>query len=138
MRFEITVDISAPLETVWGHLVDIERWPRMTDSVTRVERLDDGPFGKGSKARVHQPKLPAAVWTVTDFEPGRAFTWESRTPGVVTTGAHILTESAGTVSAHLTLDQKGPAAPLIGLLYGRLTRRYVTMEAEGLKTISHS
>ncbi|GAA2458361.1 hypothetical protein GCM10010191_92850 [Actinomadura vinacea] len=138
MRFEITVDVDAPLETVWAHLIDIERWPRMTASITRAERLDDGPFGKGSKARVHQPKLPAAVWTVTEFEPGRAFTWESRSPGVVTSGAHILTESADKVSARLTLDQKGAGAPLIGLLYGRLTRRYVTMEAEGLKKTSES
>ena len=138
MRFEITVDIDAPRDKVWEHLVAIERWPEMTRSVSRVERLDDGPLGKGSQARVHQPKLRPAVYTVTDFEPGRSFTWESRGPGIVTTAGHILTESSGTVSARLTLTQTGPAAPVIGLLYGRLIRRYVTMEAEGLKAISQT
>jgi hypothetical protein len=106
----------------------------MTESVTRVQRLDDGPFGKGSRARVNQPRLPPAIWTVTEFEDGRSFTWESRTPGIVTTGTHTVTGEGVT----LALTQKGPTAPLVGLLYGRLTRRYVTMEAQGLKRIAES
>ncbi|MFF5263385.1 SRPBCC family protein [Actinomadura viridis] len=138
MRFEISLDIDASPETVWAHLIDIEHWPESTASVTRVERLDDGPFGIGTRARMHQPRLPAAIWTVTGFEPGRSFTWESRTPGVVTTGGHFLDPRGDTVSLRLTLDQKGLAAPLASLLYGRLTRRYVTMEAEGLKRRSET
>ncbi len=138
MHFEIAVDVDAAPETVWNHLADIERWPTMTASVTRVERLGDAPFGQGSQARVHQPKLQPAVWTVTAFEPGASFVWESRGPGVVTTGGHYVTPAGDGSAVRLTLDQKGPAAPLIGLLYGRLTRRYVTMEAEGLKRLAES
>jgi uncharacterized membrane protein len=134
MPFEITVAIDAAPETIWNHLIDIERWPLMTESVTRVQRLDDGPFEKGSRARVNQPKLPPAVWTVTEFDPGRSFTWESRTPGIVTTAAHVLTGDG----VKLTVAQKGPTAPLVSLLYGRLTRRYATMEAEGLKRLAES
>ncbi|MFI0354683.1 SRPBCC family protein [Actinomadura sp. 9N407] len=134
MRFEITVGIDAAPETIWDLLIDIEHWPRMTASVTQAQRLDDGAFGKGSRVRVDQPKLQPAVWTVTEFEPGRSFVWESRTPGIVTTGAHIVTDDGVTLS----LTQKGAAAPLLGLLYGRLIRRYVTMEAEGLKRLAES
>lgn len=132
MHFEISVDIDATPETVWNLLKDVERWPEMTDSIDRVEVLDK-PFGLSSRARVHQPKLPAAVWTVTAFKENETFTWESRSPGVTTTAAHDIVPNEKGVTARLTLDQKGPLAPLIGLLTGRLSRRYVTMEANGLK-----
>jgi hypothetical protein len=33
----------------------------------------------------------------------------------------------------LTLDQSGLLAPVVGAFFGRLTRRYVDMEADGLK-----
>ncbi|MFA1550043.1 SRPBCC family protein [Actinomadura chokoriensis] len=133
MRFEITVDIDAPPETVWNLLKDVERWPEMTESINRVEVLDR-PFALSSRARVHQPKIPAATWTVTAFKENETFTWESRSPGVTTIAAHdIVRTPGGTVAVHLTLTQKGPLAPLFSLLTGRLTRRYVTMEANGLK-----
>ncbi|GGP92944.1 putative membrane protein [Actinomadura coerulea] len=133
MHFETSVDIDAPPETVWNLLKDVERWPDMTASMDRVELLDE-PFTLGSRARVHQPKLPAAVWTVTAFDDNRTFTWESRSTGVTTTGAHeIVPTPDGGSTVRLTLDQKGPLAPVFALLAGRLTRRYVTMEAQGLK-----
>ncbi|MEU8796864.1 SRPBCC family protein [Spirillospora sp. NPDC048819] len=133
MHFETAVDIDATPETVWNLLKDVERWPDMTASVDRVELLDE-PFTLSSRARVHQPKLPAAVWTVTAFEENRTFTWESRSPGVTTVGAHdIAPKPDGTVTVRLTLDQKGPLAPVLSLFTGRLARRYVTMEANGLK-----
>ncbi|TDE32293.1 SRPBCC family protein [Actinomadura sp. 6K520] len=134
MHVETTVDINATPEAVWKLLIDVERWPEMTASIDRVELLDK-PIALSARARVHQPKLPAAVWTVTAFEENRTFTWESRSPGVTTVGAHeLVTTPDGTVTLHLTLDQKGPLAPLFAILTGRLTRRYVTMEATGLKT----
>lgn len=134
MHFEISVDIAAAPETVWNLLKDVERWPDMTASVNRVELLDK-PFALSSRARVHQPKLPAAIWTVTAFEENKTFTWESRSPGVTTVAVHdIVPKPDGTVSVRLTLDQKGPLAPVLSLFTARLTRRYVTMEANGLKT----
>ncbi|GAA4369090.1 SRPBCC family protein [Actinomadura sp. NPDC048032] len=134
MHFETSVDIDAPPETVWNLLKDVERWPGMTASMDRVELLDE-PFTLGSRARVHQPRLPATVWTVTAFDENRTFTWESRSAGITTTGGHeVAPAPGGRSTVRLTLDQKGPLAPLFALLAGRLFRRYVAMEAEGLKT----
>ncbi|MBO2446574.1 SRPBCC family protein [Actinomadura barringtoniae] len=139
MHFEITVEIKASAETVWNVLTDVETWPQMTDSIEKVEIQGSGPFGKGSTARVKQPRLPAAEWTVTDFETGKNFTWASKSPGVTTTAGHVLTEQpGGTVTVRHILDQTGPLAPLTALLLGRLSRRYVEMEAQGLKRKSES
>lgn len=138
MHFEISVDIDATAETVWNVLKDVERWPEMTASINSVEILDR-PFTLSSRARVSQPKLPAAVWKVTAFDENTTFTWESRSPGVTTVAAHdIIPKPDGTVTACLTLDQKGPLSPIFSLLMGNLFRRYVTMEANGLKTKSET
>jgi hypothetical protein len=37
------------------------------------------------------------------------------------------------VTVELGTAQTGPLAWLVGILYGRLTRRYIGMEAQGLK-----
>ncbi|GAA0220572.1 hypothetical protein GCM10009527_015970 [Actinomadura nitritigenes] len=138
MHFEIAVDIDATPETVWNLLKDVERWPDLTASMNRVELLD-APLREGARARVHQPGLPAAVWTVTTFTENENFTWRSRSPGVTTTGGHeVLPRPSGGSTLRLTLDQSGPLAPLIALLMGSRTRRYVTMEANGLKAAAES
>ncbi|WUH96704.1 SRPBCC family protein [Spirillospora sp. NBC_00431] len=138
MHFEVSVDIDASPETVWGLLTDVEHWPDMTASINRVELLEK-PFALSSRARVFQPRLPPAIWTVTAFDENRSFTWESRSPGIITIGGHNLTTKPdGTVSVQLTLDQKGPLAPVMSVFTGRLARRYITMEANGLKSKAES
>lgn len=132
MRFEITVDVAAPPERVWSLLADVERLPALTPSMESVELLD-GPLRVGARARIRQPRLAQAVWTVTEFTDGESFTWESRGPGVTTTGGHLVTPAADGATLQLTLVQSGPLAPVIGLLFGRRARAYVTMEANGLK-----
>ena len=79
-----TVTIAAPPERVWAVIVDVARWPERIPTVDSVERLDDGPLTVGSRTRLRQPKLPEAVWTITELDQGRSFTWESRSPGIAT------------------------------------------------------
>lgn len=134
MSFEISLPIDAPADLVWAALVDVERWPDSTASISSVERLDHGPFQLGSSARIKQPRLTPFVWTVTDIEPGRAFTWCTTSMGVTTIADHRLTpHPAGGVVVTLGIRRTGLLAPLIDALFGNLTRRYVTMEIEGLK-----
>jgi uncharacterized membrane protein len=88
MRFQHTLDVAAPPERVFAAYADVTHWPEWTDSVSSVELIDPGPLAVGSRARVRQPKLPAAVWVVTEMFPDRAFTWVAQ--GRLTKG---LTES---------------------------------------------
>ncbi|OLT28967.1 hypothetical protein BJF79_10705 [Actinomadura sp. CNU-125] len=137
MRFEITVDVAAPPERVWSILTDVERLPDLTPSMEHVELLD-GPLRRSARARVRQPRLAPAVWTVTEFTEHESFTWESRTAGVTTTGGHLVRPAPGGATLRLTLVQVGPLAPLLGLLLGRRARAYVTMEANGVKKAAES
>src|SRR5262245_43807285 len=108
MHYQASAAIAAPIDLVWSTLLDVEEWPASTASITSVERLDTGPFGPGSRARVKQPRLPTMVWTVTDVQPGREFTWIVKSPGVTTIATHRLTAGPGdSVSLTLSIDRVG-------------------------------
>jgi hypothetical protein len=135
MLFETSIEVDAPVERVFDVYSDVERWPEWTDSVTSVERLDEGPFQVGSRARVKQPRLPVAVWEVTEMVPGRSFTWVARGPGIVTTGTHevVPAPASGKARATARLEQAGLLGPVLGTVTKGLTNRYLEMEMRGLK-----
>ncbi len=134
--FSTSVDIAAQTGRVWEVMTDVERWSEWTPSVTRVTRLDHAPFGVGSRAHVEQPKLPRAVWRVTEIEPGRSFTWVNTGPGVRVVGRHTVEATPTGSRATLSVDFQGPIGGLVGLMTKRLTERYLGFEADGLKARS--
>ena len=139
MRYELSVDINADAARVWAVLTDVEHWPEWTASVRRVQRLESGPLRLGSRTRVDQPRMRPLVWEVTGLEPDRDLTWTSRTAGVTTVASHRLAAHPdGTVTMTLGVEQSGALAPLVGLLAGGQTRRYVQLEAQGAKRRSES
>jgi uncharacterized protein YndB with AHSA1/START domain len=135
MRFEHAIEISATPARVWEVYSDVERWHEWTASITSVELLD-GPLRVGARARVRQPKLPVAVWTVTAYDEGRSFTWTSGAPGLRTTGTHLVEPSGDGARGTARLDQEGLFGGLVGRLSRGLTERYLAMEAAGLKARS--
>jgi hypothetical protein len=58
---------------------------------------------------------------------------------VTTLASHRVTETAdGQSTVKLAIKQTGPLASVAGLALGWVTRRYVDMEAEGLKKYCES
>lgn len=133
MRFEQSISIAAAPQLPWDVLTDAEHSPEWTSTMTSVKRLDDGPFGIGSEVRIEQPRLPTATWTVTECDPPTYFAWESTRPGVRSVAGHRIEPSGEGCVVTLSIEQAGPLAPLAGLLYGRLIRRYLETEATSLK-----
>src|ERR1700733_11558198 len=134
MNLQISTDIRAESKSVWATLMDVERWPEWTRSVDRVERLDDGEFGIGSRVRIRQPRIPVAIWKVTEFEAGRSFTWVSEAFGIRSVASHLLEpRGEGTVSLTLTLAQTGWLAWLVRSRAEKTAREYLALEAQGLK-----
>jgi uncharacterized membrane protein len=132
--FETEVDVDATPEDVWAVLVDVERWPEWTASMSEVRMVEGGPLAVGARVRIKQPRLPATVWEVTSLAPLDGFTWTAVAPGVTTVAEHRMAqESRGRVKVTLGIRRSGPLAPVVDALFSRLTRRYVQMEAEGLK-----
>ena len=135
MEHSVTVDIAAPPERVWDVLTDVEQWSQWTETVTSVTRLDEGPLRAGSRATNNQPKVPETEYVVTEFDPGRSFTWVATAPGVTTTARHDVEALPGGGSrVTLAVQQAGWLGAVMGRLYRGLTDRYLANEAAGLKS----
>ena len=117
---------------------DVERWSEWTPSVTRIERLDGGPLAVGSRARIRQPRLLPATWEVVELVKGRGFTWLTRSPGVRVIAFHGVEPTADGSRATLSVRFVGLLGPLIARMTRELNRRYLALEAEGLRQRSLS
>ena len=69
VRTEQLVTISAEPAAVAAVLLDVQRWPEWTPSVTEVRRRESGPRAVGSTALVRQPRRPPVTWRVTALDP---------------------------------------------------------------------
>jgi uncharacterized membrane protein len=134
MEQSTSIDVAAPPDRVWEVLVDVERWPEWTQSVSAVRLLDDGPLAVGSRVEVSQPSIPTGTYTVTTLESGRSFIWEQRQPGSKVSAHHeCVALPAGGTRVELTVVMTGLIGRVVGRLYRKLTQRYLAMEAAGLK-----
>lgn len=133
MIVEHATHIEAPPEVVWRVTADVERWPEWTPTVTSVKRLSEGPFGLGSVARIKQPGQAEADWTVTRFEPGRRFAWETRRMGLRMVGAHDISAEEHGTNNLLRVEADGALAVLLWPVLRLAVRRALRDENAGLK-----
>jgi uncharacterized membrane protein len=138
MHTEVTVDIDAPPQQVWDVIEDVERWPEWTASINHVDKLYEGPLSVGARARIAQPKVPLAVWTVTRLDRGRFFEWETSSPAIHSVAGHRVEPHGDGSRVTLTIEQTGLFASLLGFWIKRISEKYVGMEASGLKTRSEA
>jgi len=132
--FETTFDVDAPPAQVWFVSTDVEKMPSWSTSMTEVVLEPKGPLAVGSVARITQPKLSTATWTVTEVVPGESWTWETRSSGARTIATHAVAPREGGSTVTLSVRMEGPTAAAVWLLAGKLVRSYVTAEAHGLTT----
>src|SRR5215207_8088589 len=134
MITDSSVEIEASAPTVWGVFVDVEQWPSWTSSVTELVALDGPGIEVGKRFQIKQPRMPKLVWEVTDVEPGASWTWRQRSPGGTTLATHeVVTETGDRTLVRQRIDQRGPVGALVGALTRRMTRRFLALEARGLK-----
>ena len=137
-RYLVEKAIAAPQARVWRVLADITHWHEWTASITRIEVLHGILMGPGAAIFIKQPKLPPNLWRVTDWRSGEAFTWEARTPGLHIVASHTLAADKQGCRVQLALTFDGFLSGVAGFLSGKLTQRYLQMEADGLKARSES
>ena len=131
-RYEVEIRVSPA--RVWSVLLDVERWPEWTTSVTRIQRMEVGAISMGSRVRIWQPRLRPAVWCVTSLDEGRrVFGWTTRTLGVKIVGRHQVETLKNHSRVSLSLHYTGPLRAIAARFYGALTRDYLAREGNGLK-----
>ena len=132
-EFQISIDIAAPPERVWSVMEDVEHWHEWTPSVTSITKKEAGPLTVGSRMIIRQPKLPPAMWRVTELEPGKNLTSITGSP-LLRVAAHHSIEPADTGSrVTLSIEFSGILTPLVARITNDLNHRYLVMEANGLK-----
>jgi hypothetical protein len=137
--FHHAVEIRVSPARVWSALLDVERWPEWTTSVSRVQRMEVGPLTLGSRTRIWQPRLMPAVWCVTSFDDKRlVFAWTTRTLGARIIARHQIDPIKNYSRVSLSLAYTGPLSAILTRFYGDLTRDYITREANGLKNFCES
>lgn len=135
MHIETSVEVDAPADVLWMVLIDVESWPELTPSMTSVSKASAGPMQVGSEVSIKQPKLPRMTWTVTELTDCSRFVWQTTTPGVTTVAGHEIHDPSNNTSRlRLVVDQVGPMGWLTGRVAAGLTRRYIDLEAAGLKS----
>jgi len=134
VKHESSAEIDAPAATVWTVYRDVAHWSDWTASVDHAVPLDGPEIRVGAQFAIKQPRLPKVVWEVTTVDPGRSWTWESRTLGTTTIAWHeVALLDEGRTRASQGIEQRGWLAPVFGALTARITKRYLAMEAVGLK-----
>ena len=125
--------IDAPAAEVWKLTLDVEAWPAMSPTFRQIRRLDSGPLGPGSRARVTQPGQLPRVWTVTTVDPPSTFAWETRFLGVHMIATHIVAPAGEGCRNTMRIELRGRGARLLGWAAGWLFRRSLAIENAGLK-----
>lgn len=136
--YQVERAIAAPQARVWRVLADVRQWHEWTASITRIDVLHGVLMGPGARVAIKQPKLPPNLWLVTEWRSGESFTWEARTPGLHIVASHTLVRDGEGCRVRLALTLDGFLSGVAGFLTGKLTQRYLQMEADGLKARSES
>jgi hypothetical protein len=139
MRYEETITTTADRACAWAALTAVRDWPQWTKSMTSVDPVDGNGILVGNRFRVRQPGLAPMVWRVTRVDDGESFVWEARSPGVHTTAFHRVSANPdGGTQISIGIEQSGVLARPLGALLGGKFRRYLAMEAAGLKAASEA
>jgi hypothetical protein len=98
-----------------------------------VELLNASTLAPGAKARIRQPRLPTTIWDVTAVSEPNGFAWVAKSPGGKSVVDHRIEATGRGSRVTLSIEMSGPVGAVVSRLYAGLTRRYLQMEAEGLK-----
>jgi len=127
-------DITATASEVWNALANVTVWPEWLPTVLEVQPLAGQVLSVGAKFKIIQPKLRPTVWEVTELHPGENFAWQASSPGLMLWANHTVVELPdGRSEVLLEFRFSGILAPLIALLAGSVTKRYLAIEVASIK-----
>lgn len=131
----ITRRTELPPEPLWEVMADLRSWPEWLDTMNELVPLDpERPEEVGAAYRVDQALLPAARWTITEWRPGRGFTWETTAFGVLSQVVRELEPVDRGTLVHIDLRWTGQLAGAAQWALGKITREYLEHEALKLES----
>jgi uncharacterized protein YndB with AHSA1/START domain len=137
--FTVETQIARPVGDVFAYATDPDHLPDWQTNTVSAQRVDDGPYGVGSRLReVHRApggKELESVVEVVEYTPGRAFALEVREGTPIHAQLRFDPADGGTrmrFRAHGNLT--GPTR-LVEPLLGRVLRRQFAQQVATLKQV---
>ena len=126
--FRTMFPVAASAETVWGILVDFERWSEWNPSVPSIS--GDAELGSTVALTLAMPRRPSAKVkaTITEFVPERRFCWHGTVGGDRLFAGRrefvIDPQPDGTVLVTHVEDVTGLLYPVFRLVMGRTIQEH--------------
>jgi hypothetical protein len=96
--------------------------------------LDGTAIAVGNRFAIAQPRLPRIVWQVTEVEAGTSWSWRASSFAAESIASHeVRPVAADRTLVRQRIDQRGAVGLLSAVAMHRLVRRYLALEAGGLK-----
>jgi uncharacterized protein YndB with AHSA1/START domain len=137
MKFDHTVETTAPPEKIWAACTDVERWPEWDTELDSASL--DGSFALGTKGRVKPRRGPEARFSISELIPGESYTLTTRLPLCELKVRRRLTrnDDSGTFFTHV-VSFVGPLSFVFGNLLGRRHREALPVVMENLRKTAES
>jgi uncharacterized membrane protein len=134
---ERSIVINVPPEHVWEAFVNLGDWPVWNHHMREVRLLTQVPLAMGSRARIVLKTRLSSTWEVTEFSPGRSFTWDASLFGSRLSFAHVVEPVKGGSRVVLRIEAAGLTALAASLVlrfsYGHFLNRSLQRLKESLE-----
>jgi uncharacterized membrane protein len=134
---ERSIFINVPTEHVWEAFVNLGDWPVWNHHMREIRLLTEVPLAMGSRARIVLKTGLSSTWEVTEFSPGRSFTWDASLLASRLSFAHVVQPLNDASRVLLRIEASGltalAAAPILRFLYARNLGRSLQRLKESLE-----
>lgn len=106
-RAEVSTTIKRPVEDVWAVISNVENNPKWSSFALEAKQTSSGPIGVGTTARVVGKFLGRRIESesvITEFEPNRKYSWESKSGPFPLKGSTALEQIEGGTRLNATLE----------------------------------
>ena len=136
MQVEHRITISAPAESIFRIYADVQNW-HTWDPDTKQASLE-GPFAVGSRGRLTPTNGKAVPMVLTQVEPGRCFTVESRIPLLRMLFEHELLPSSGATEVVHRVTFSGLLSVILGPMLSKQLNLGLPVTLSRLKALAES
>lgn len=138
----IEIEIDAPIERVFSTFTDVQGWPEIIKTMTKIELLTDGPVGLGTRFRETRLVCKKAVHEEMEFkvfEPPTRYVLEATSHSTHYISTFNFSDQAGSTALqmsfaakHQTFVAKTIGGFLLFFLRG-MTKRMLTADLNATK-----
>jgi len=134
---ERSIVINVPAERIWEAFVNLGDWPVWNHHMREIRLLTDVPLSMDSRARIVLKTRLSSTWQVTEFSPGRSFTWDAGLFGSRLSFAHVVQPVNGGSRVVFRIEASGltglAASLVLRFSYGRFLNRSLKRLKESLE-----